>query len=50
MQSTMDLFISFEDILPLKIARNVALLAINRAGFVKKQALKYALGLASLPF
>ncbi|MFD0965693.1 FAD-dependent oxidoreductase [Seminibacterium arietis] len=52
MQSAMDLFYkSFkEDILPLKIARNVALLAINRAGFVKKQALKYALGLASLPF
>ncbi|WP_101775449.1 FAD-dependent monooxygenase [Pasteurella oralis] len=47
MQSGMDLFYKAfkEDILPLKIARNLALFATNKATLLKKQALKYALGL-----
>lgn len=46
MQSGMDIFYKAfkEDILPLKIARNLALFAANKAT-LKKQALKYALGL-----
>lgn len=47
MQSGMDIFYKAfkEDILPLKIARNLALFAANKATPLKKQALKYALGL-----
>ena len=47
MQSGMDIFYKAfkEDILPLKIARNLALMAANKATPLKKQALKYALGL-----
>ncbi|WP_424406362.1 FAD-dependent monooxygenase [Pasteurella sp. PK-2025] len=47
MQSGMDLFYKAfkEDILPLKIVRNLALFTINKATPIKKQALKYALGL-----
>lgn len=47
MQSGMDLFYKAfkEDILPLKIARNLALTAAQKASPLKKQALKYALGL-----
>lgn len=47
MQSAMDLFYKVfkSELLPLKIARNVGLLFAERAGILKKQALKYALGL-----
>ncbi|AKD37902.1 2-octaprenyl-3-methyl-6-methoxy-1,4-benzoquinol hydroxylase [Pasteurella multocida subsp. multocida OH4807] len=47
MQSGMDLFYkAFKDeILPLKIARNLALFAADKVTPLKKQALKYALGL-----
>ncbi|MGR6982071.1 FAD-dependent oxidoreductase [Testudinibacter sp. P27/CKL/0425] len=47
MQSGMDLFYKGfkHDLLPLKIARNLALLAVDKATPLKKQALKYALGL-----
>ena len=47
MQSGMDIFYKAfkEDILPLKIARNLALFAADKAKPLKKQALKYALGL-----
>lgn len=47
MQSGMDLFYkTFKtDLLPLKFARNLALFGANHAGLLKKQALKYALGL-----
>ncbi len=47
MQSGMDLFYKAfkEDILPLKIARNLALFTTNKVTPLKKQALKYALGL-----
>lgn len=47
MQSAMDLFYKLfkTDLLPVKIARNVALIAAQRAGMLKKQALRYALGL-----
>lgn len=47
MQTSMDLFYKGfkEDILLLKIARNLALLAIQGTSPLKKQALKYALGL-----
>ncbi|PJG82582.1 FAD-dependent monooxygenase [Caviibacterium pharyngocola] len=47
MQSGMDLFYkSFkEPLLPLKIARNLAFFAADKATPLKKQALKYALGL-----
>ncbi len=47
MQTGMDVFYKAfkEDILPLKIARNFALFAASKATPLKKQALKYALGL-----
>ena len=47
MQTGMDVFYKAfkEDILPLKIARNFALFAADKATPLKKQALKYALGL-----
>ena len=47
MQTGMDVFYKAfkEDILPLKIARNIALMAADKAVLLKKQALKYALGL-----
>ncbi|MDY4280966.1 MAG: FAD-dependent monooxygenase [[Pasteurella] mairii] len=47
MQSGMDFFYKAfkEEILPLKIARNLALMAANKATLLKKQTLKYALGL-----
>ncbi|MDO4429759.1 MAG: FAD-dependent oxidoreductase [Lonepinella koalarum] len=47
MQSGMDLFYKAfkEDILPLKIVRNLALMAAQKATPLKKKALKYALGL-----
>ena len=47
MQSGMDLFYaSFSNNLaPLKMLRNVGLMAAKRAGVLKRQALKYALGL-----
>ena len=47
MQTGMDVFYKAfkEDILPLKIARNFALFAADKATLLKKQALKYALGL-----
>ncbi len=47
MQSGMDLFYKAfsNDILPLKLARNVGLKLAQNAGLLKQQALKYALGL-----
>ncbi|WP_424765433.1 FAD-dependent monooxygenase [Necropsobacter rosorum] len=47
MQSGMDLFYKAfkEELLPLKIARNFALVLADKAAPLKKQALKYALGL-----
>lgn len=47
MQTGMDLFYKGfkEEILPLKIARNLALKGIQKTSIIKKQALKYALGL-----
>ncbi|KAA8999935.1 2-octaprenyl-3-methyl-6-methoxy-1,4-benzoquinol hydroxylase [Affinibrenneria salicis] len=47
MQSGMDLFYAaFSNRLPpLSLARNLALMAAQRAGKIKRQALKYALGL-----
>lgn len=47
MQTGMDIFYKGfkEQILPLKIARNLALLAVDKAPLLKKQALEYALGL-----
>lgn len=47
MQTGMDVFYKAfkEDILPLKIARNLALITADKATPLKKQALKYALGL-----
>ncbi|MEO3989532.1 3-demethoxyubiquinol 3-hydroxylase [Pseudocitrobacter cyperus] len=47
MQSGMDLFYAgfSNDLSPLKIARNIGLMAAQRAGVLKRQALKYALGL-----
>ena len=47
MQSTMDVFYKTfrSPLLPVKVARNIALLASERAGFIKRQALRYALGL-----
>jgi 2-octaprenyl-3-methyl-6-methoxy-1,4-benzoquinol hydroxylase len=47
MQSGMDLFYKAfsNDILPLKLARNVGLKLAQNAGPLKQQALKYALGL-----
>ncbi len=47
MQSGMDLFYAgfSNDLGPLRILRNVGLMAAQRAGVLKRQALKYALGL-----
>ena len=47
MQSGMDLFYaSFSnDLAPLRVLRNIGLMAAERAGVLKRQALKYALGL-----
>lgn len=47
MQSGMDLFYAgfSNDLKPLKILRNIGLMAAQRAGVLKRQALKYALGL-----
>lgn len=47
MQSGMDLFYKVfkQDLLPLKVARNAALLVVDKMSVLKKQALKYALGL-----
>ena len=48
MQSGMDLFYAgfSNDLGPLQILRNVGLMAAQRAGVLKRQALKYALGLS----
>ncbi|WP_065355723.1 3-demethoxyubiquinol 3-hydroxylase [Kluyvera georgiana] len=48
MQSGMDLFYAgfSNDLGPLRILRNVGLMAAQRAGVLKRQALKYALGLS----
>lgn len=48
MQSGMDLFYAgfSNDLGPLRILRNVGLMAAQRAGVLKHQALKYALGLS----
>ncbi|WP_436876136.1 3-demethoxyubiquinol 3-hydroxylase [Siccibacter turicensis] len=47
MQSGMDLFYAgfSNDLPPLRALRNLGLMAANRAGVLKRQALKYALGL-----
>ncbi|WP_039031347.1 3-demethoxyubiquinol 3-hydroxylase [Leclercia adecarboxylata] len=47
MQSGMDLFYAgfSNDLGPLRILRNIGLIAAQRAGALKRQALKYALGL-----
>ena len=47
MQSGMDLFYAgfSNDMQPLRIIRNLGLMAAERAGVLKRQALKYALGL-----
>ncbi|NBI43627.1 NAD(P)-binding protein [[Haemophilus] felis] len=47
MQSGMDLFYKTfkQELLPLKVARNLALFVADKATPLKKQALKYALGL-----
>jgi 2-octaprenyl-3-methyl-6-methoxy-1,4-benzoquinol hydroxylase len=47
MQSTMDLFYAgfSSSHMPLKVLRNVALLAAENAGWLKQKALRYALGL-----
>jgi 2-octaprenyl-3-methyl-6-methoxy-1,4-benzoquinol hydroxylase len=47
MQSSMDLFYTAfsNDLAPLAVIRNLALMAAQRAGKLKEQALKYALGL-----
>jgi 2-octaprenyl-3-methyl-6-methoxy-1,4-benzoquinol hydroxylase len=47
MQSGMDLFYSgfSNDLPPVRILRNLGLMAAERAGVLKRQALKYALGL-----
>ena len=47
MQSGMDLFYKAfkEEILPLKVLRNLALVAADKTPILKKQALRYALGL-----
>lgn len=46
MQSGMDLFYAgfSNDLAPLRVLRNVGLMAAQRAGALKRQALKYALG------
>lgn len=47
MQSGMDLFYAgfSNDLPPVKLLRNLGLMAAERAGILKRQALKYALGL-----
>jgi Ubiquinone biosynthesis hydroxylase, UbiH/UbiF/VisC/COQ6 family len=47
MQSGMDLFYAgfSNDLSPLRVVRNLGLMAAQRAGVLKRQALKYALGL-----
>lgn len=47
MQSGMDLFCSgfSNDLGPVRVLRNIGLMAAQRAGVLKRQALKYALGL-----
>lgn len=47
MQSGMDLFYAgfSNDLVPVRILRNIGLMAAERAGGLKRQALKYALGL-----
>lgn len=47
MQSGMDLFyVGFSnDLAPVRALRNIGLMAAARAGILKRQALKYALGL-----
>ncbi|MCK7013487.1 3-demethoxyubiquinol 3-hydroxylase [Enterobacter roggenkampii] len=47
MQSGMDLFYAgfSNDVAPVRILRNIGLMAAERAGGLKRQALKYALGL-----
>ena len=47
MQSGMDLFYAgfSNNLQPLRIMRNLGLMAAERAGVLKRQALKYALGL-----
>lgn len=47
MQSGMDLFYAgfSNELPPLRILRNMGLMAAQRAGVLKRQALKYALGL-----
>lgn len=48
MQSTMDLFYSAfsTNLLPVKILRNIGLACAERAGPLKREALKYAIGLS----
>ncbi len=46
MQSGMDSFYAgFSNLPPLRFVRNLGLMAAERAGVLKRQALKYALGL-----
>lgn len=47
MQSGMDLFYAgfSNNLPPLRFIRNLGLMAAERAGVLKRQALKYALGL-----
>jgi len=47
MQSGMDLFYAgfSNDLAPLRVMRNIGLMAAQRSGVLKRQALKYALGL-----
>ena len=47
MQSGMDLFYAgfSNDLSPVRMLRNIGLMAAERAGVLKRQALKYALGL-----
>ncbi len=47
MQSGMDLFYAgfSNNLPPLRFVRNLGLMAAERAGMLKRQALKYALGL-----
>lgn len=53
MQSGMDLFYAgfSNNLPPLRFVRNLGLMAAERAGMLKRQALKYALGcsLTTLP-
>ncbi|VEC76114.1 2-octaprenyl-3-methyl-6-methoxy-1,4-benzoquinol hydroxylase [Raoultella ornithinolytica] len=47
MQSGMDLFYAgfTNDLAPVRVLRNIGLMAAAHAGVLKRQALKYALGL-----